>query len=231
MLLLSKTTLLGNIDAVLGVISSLFVIFGTILAFIQYFHQKKLARIREASNIAKYFEEDMVDMISLIMIYVSLDQEIDRIIKEKRERIEKAKYFNAEELDEIFSKDEIKKYREFISDKNKVNGKVTIKDLLSMTMNKMEHCAISFNSNLAEDKTVYQSLHQLVFKIMPIAYVYIASLNTNNVDKYYTNACLLYRNWLNIRNNALKKEKRAEVRYQKQKDARAKAGTIKTPAM
>lgn len=214
---------------IMGILSSIFLIAGTVLALFQYFHQKKLSRIREASNIAKYFEEDIVDAISLILVSFSLKTNVKDFIANKKDKIETAKYFSKEELVELFEQKEIEAYSKFLREPMVEGEFITLSEFLCKTLNKLEHCAISFNSKLAEDKAVYQCLHQLLFKLMPFAYIFICTRNVNNVDKYYTNVCSLYKRWIKIQSKAIKKERKAEVKYQKQKDARARAGMIKLP--
>ena len=52
-----------------------------------------------------------------------------------------------------------------------------------------------FNTGIADEDTVYQSLHQSFLSIIKVLYVDIATRNQTGKDKYYTNIIKLYNNW------------------------------------
>ena len=52
-----------------------------------------------------------------------------------------------------------------------------------------------FNSGVADEETVYQSLHQSFLAMVKILYFSIASKNESGKDKYFTNIIELYNNW------------------------------------
>lgn len=75
-------------------------------------------------------------------------------------------------------------------------------------LNKFEWLAMHFNTGIAEDDVVFQSLHQLFLKTVAQLYFRIVAHNVGDkIDKYYTNIIELYVSW----NNKLKlQEKRVE---------------------
>lgn len=73
-------------------------------------------------------------------------------------------------------------YREFIKSKTTL-------------LNKLEAFCMYFNSGVAEEEVVYQSLHQIFLKAVKLFYYEIAINNKNGKDKYFTNIIELYNSW------------------------------------
>lgn len=67
--------------------------------------------------------------------------------------------------------------------------------IIMRTLNNMEFFAMHFNTNVADDSVVYQSLHQTYLELMPLVYYYIANQNVSEADKFYTNAIWLFHKW------------------------------------
>lgn len=63
------------------------------------------------------------------------------------------------------------------------------------TLNKLEYFCMYFNSGIADEETVYQSLHQSFLDMVRVMYFRIASVNKTGKDKYYTNIIDLYNKW------------------------------------
>lgn len=70
-----------------------------------------------------------------------------------------------------------------------------MRDYINQTLNNLEFFAMHFTHNTADSSVVYQSLHQVYIKTVEQLYYFIASLNTNPVEKYYTNTIGLYIRW------------------------------------
>lgn len=62
-------------------------------------------------------------------------------------------------------------------------------------LNKLEFFSMYFNSEVADEGTVYQSLHQTFLKAVKLFYYEIAVRNNKGCDKYYTNIIQLYNTW------------------------------------
>ncbi len=71
--------------------------------------------------------------------------------------------------------------------------------MISDVCNGLEYFAMYFNSNLAKDEVVYDSLHQTYTDFVRMLYPFIARHNTQGefTRKYYTNTSELYNKWVN----------------------------------
>ena len=66
---------------------------------------------------------------------------------------------------------------------------------LSMMLNQLEWFCMSCRYGLADEKIIYQSLHQTFLATVRVLYPFICRPNLNNEDKFYTNIIWLYRRW------------------------------------
>ena len=73
-------------------------------------------------------------------------------------------------------------------------------------LNRLEAFAMNFSTELADSKTVYQSLHQLYLSTVLLMYFDIALKNTDPKDYYYTNIISLFNMWNNEYNLQMKEE-------------------------
>lgn len=153
------------------------------------------------------------------------------MIKKHENEIRNARCFNTKEYQSIFSKEEQKKYQDFILQRIPIEEKkeISLSDMLQDVINELEHCSISFNSGLADDRAVYQSMHQVIFKLFPCVYPWIGFINNNGVDLYYTNLCELYVRWNQIRKKALRKELKANRKLARVEQNYRNSGKVKTP--
>ncbi|WML35329.1 DUF4760 domain-containing protein [Clostridium sp. OS1-26] len=87
--------------------------------------------------------------------------------------------------------DKNKKHYKYCENKYRVQLNAIINDVL----NQLEYFCMNFNSGIADEGTVYQSLHQTFFKIVRLLYFKIAELNISGKDKYYTNIIKLHNIW------------------------------------
>lgn len=62
-------------------------------------------------------------------------------------------------------------------------------------LNSLEYFAMYFNTGVADERVVYQSLHQTYLKVVRAMYFEIARRNDNPKDMYYTNIINLYVKW------------------------------------
>lgn len=61
--------------------------------------------------------------------------------------------------------------------------------------NSLEFYCMSFNTCIANEKVVYQSLHQTFLSTIKMLYIYIAELNESGKDKLFINIIQLYNKW------------------------------------
>lgn len=111
---------------------------------------------------------------------------------------------------------------------------IIIKREFSKTMvellNQLEWFSMHFMSDIAEEKTVYQSLHQIYLKTIKLYYPHIAYLNRKGIkDKYYCNIIGLYVKWANIyhkeKEDEVKRNKKISDLKQKEKENTTPRGT------
>ena len=97
-------------------------------------------------------------------------------------------------------------------------------------LNQLEWFSMHFMSDIAEEKTVYQSLHQIYLKTIKLYYPHIAYLNRKGIkDKYYCNIIGLYVKWANIyhkeKEDEVKRNKKISDLKQKEKENTTPRGT------
>ena len=74
--------------------------------------------------------------------------------------------------------------------------------------NGLEYFCICFNSGIADDDTVYQSLHQVFFQCVHMLYVFIFFNNISEYDRLYSNIMMLYLRWHERYENLMEKEEK-----------------------
>ena len=69
--------------------------------------------------------------------------------------------------------------------------------LFTDTKNEIEYFSMYFNSNLAEEEVIFDSLHQTFIDFVRMLYPFIAMHNTKSVHgrKYFSNTIELYKRW------------------------------------
>lgn len=67
--------------------------------------------------------------------------------------------------------------------------------VITNTLNKLEFFAMNFNYNIADEKVVYQSLHQTYRGVVKLLYIRISTANKDSKDKYFTNIIDLFSLW------------------------------------
>lgn len=81
----------------------------------------------------------------------------------------------------------------------KVHGQTVVRafmtDVKNKALNNLEFFAMHFSHNTADDSVVYQSLHQTYLEMVHLLYYFIAGLNNDASDKYYTNTIALFKSW------------------------------------
>jgi hypothetical protein len=67
--------------------------------------------------------------------------------------------------------------------------------LMTELLNELEWFSMHFTYNLADEKLVYQSLHQTFTSNVQTLYFFIGRINKIPSEKYYTNIIELYGTW------------------------------------
>ena len=63
-------------------------------------------------------------------------------------------------------------------------------------------------TKVADEKYIYNSLHQQFIRVINLLYIHISLTNTDNKNKYYTNIIYVYNIWKDKYIKAEEKEKK-----------------------
>ena len=187
---------------------------------LNYFDEDELEKLFDEDDLGKIKSEINIENIGLekyISAYAitgdsSLNKFKDEIIFLINE-----KFLRNEKTKQEYDKMDIIIKREFSK---------TMVELL----NQLEWFSMHFMSDIAEEKTVYQSLHQIYLKTIKLYYPHIAYLNRKGIkDKYYCNIIGLYVKWANIyhkeKEDEVKRNKKISDLKQKEKENTTPRGT------
>lgn len=97
--------------------------------------------------------------------------------------------------------------------------------VLNELLNKLEYFCMYFNTGVADDEVVYQSLHQSFLSTVQLMYFFIADKNEYSRDKYYINIIILYNKWAQMQMD--KKREEEEIEEKARRGAEVKPKKIK----
>lgn len=200
----NREFILSLLVAIISLISAIFVYF-------DYRHRKKKERAEKSISIAEKFANNIIDPISIIFAFFK-KYEIDTLTK--KAHFLQLEDFDIEELKTIYNEDDIKKYKEMINT-NDANHK--IRTIICDTLNSLEYMCMYIVTNVADEKCIYNSLHQQFLKAISLLYFEISLTNTDNKDKYYTNIIHVYNLWKNKYIKVSKKEEKYKKKKNKMK--------------
>lgn len=80
-------------------------------------------------------------------------------------------------------------------------------------LNELESVCILLRYNLADEKIIYQSLHQSFLKNFPYWYYFIAKDNYMNENRYYDNLIWVYKKWKSRHNKLKEKNAKQQNSY------------------
>ena len=114
---------------------------------------------------------------------------------------------------EHYEKTNIPAAKHFLG-KEELNKNLTwrFRHLISCTLNELEQFAMAVNHQVADSTMLFPSLHQTFLDFVKYTYPRIADANFNDVEEFYTNIILLYRDW-----NLKKIENDNYIKAQKEK--------------
>lgn len=146
-----------------------------------------------------YFNKDEVDRLFpndkyiqyRVLIAKNYLIQTNKEAKELFEKYEKDKNLTVKERQELN-----KQLKELLSDSYSV-----VSSMCNDLSNSLEYMCICFNTNIADDETVYQSLHNVFFTAVHLIYIFTFDINTNEHDRLFYNIMVLYKKWkiLNIK--------------------------------
>lgn len=210
------------------IVSGLFVIAGVAIALVQYIannneirSDRKRQAIYEASNLADIYCDQIINKSSALSKLVAPNTKV----KDYYEKVKKHELtdFDNEESIKIFEKDvfidwlsslavEYAKQNNIDLDNNNGIDEVLsrIFSILVALANKLESICIKLNTGIADQLTVYQSLHSNLFDCVDMLYIYIAHSNINECDRLYYNLTETYLSWKKIYTEISKEEEKCK---------------------
>lgn len=199
----------NNRDFILNVIALVVALLSVIAFYIDYRSRKSKERAEKSILIAKEFAEDIIVRTSLIGD-IFTDNGLTKIItKVKFSRLED---FTVEELNSLYSKEDIYKYYKALENiDNTIDKQFNEKSIsiyLGKLLNSLEYMCMYIATEVADGEVIYNSLHQNFLNTIHLLYIFIASSNSDNKDKFYTNIIYVYNNWKEIYIRACKKEEK-----------------------
>lgn len=199
----------GNKNLILNIIALAVALLSVIAFYIDYKSRKSKERAEKSILIAKEFAEDIIVRTSLIAD-IFAERKLTKIItKVKFSRLED---FTTEELKRLYSEEDIYTYYKTLENIDKSSDKPFDDDSIyiyaSKLLNTLEYMCMYIATEVADGEVIYNSLHQTFFNIIHLLYIFIASSNTDNKDKLYTNIICVYNNWKEIYIKACKKEEK-----------------------
>ncbi len=93
-------------------------------------------------------------------------------------------------------------------DKSSLNNEFS--RLITELLNELEWFSMHFTYKLADERLVYQSLHQTFISNVQVLYFYISRINKSTSEKFFTNIIQLYGTWYKCKVNQQKKQRSLE---------------------
>ena len=189
-----------NKNFVLSIIVAIITFISAIIVYCDYRNRKNKERAEKSIHIAEEFAKNIIGPISVLDAFFETF-EIDKIIK--KINFLDLEDFDNEELKFIYTQEDIDKYVEVI---NTSDPKGKIRTLICNTLNKLEYMCMYISTGVADEKYIYNSLHQQFLSAIALLYFEISIANIDDKDKYYTNIIHVYNLWKNKYIKATKKQ-------------------------
>lgn len=185
----------------LAVIVAIISFISALVVYLDYRSRKKKERAEKSIQIAEKFAKEIIDPLSTILAFFNQTGLSEIINKVKFSNFFD---FDNEELNDLFSAEDISQYNELI---NKYDEKHKMRNLISETLNELEALCMYISTHVADEKYIYNSLHQQFLKSISQLYISISLSNTDNKDKYFTNIIQVFNIWKSKYIKAANKEK------------------------
>ena len=165
---------------------------------LKYFNVKEIRKLYHNDDIVtEYKDLCKINSKSLDNIYHLILYSMDTYISEE----ELKEYMLDLELQQ-------KKWNEINEITKKVNKPYHFLSFERKVLNKLEYLCMDISSNAADSTFIYQSLHQMFLRSMRNLYFEISIVNTDSVDKLFTNIIYVYNEWKKMYKTSLRKERR-----------------------
>lgn len=196
-----------NLSVIVAIISFL----SLAAVYYDYRHRKNKERAEKSVDIAKVFAQKIITPLSFLYAFFEKN-EIDKIIK--KVHFLKFEDFDIDELKSNYLSDDIQNYLKQMNNNDPENK---IRSIITDTLNILEYLSMYINTKVADEKYIYNSLHQQFLQSIWLLYFEISLVNTDNKDKYYTNIIQLYNVWKKKYIKAIKKEDKFKQKQKKMK--------------
>ena len=213
------------------IVVGFFTCISVVVAALQYvsnskFEQKERNRekIKEAVRIAEKFSSEIIPESKKLTLLYNTDEGKAFLSKINHSTL---KNFDTAELTSLFQMNlnlilkewfaiMYKGYRKNInpdedSNTSQQSFEEYMKQLYVNLSNEMEAICICINSGIADDVTLYQSIHGVYFNIIEKLYVYMSKGNNNESDRIYSNVRKLYIQWQEKYNTIKKAEQKTKM--------------------
>lgn len=127
------------------IVSSIFVIIGTVIAVWQYYlssseriKQLQFSRVEKAIELSNYYKDNILDRYAVVK-YVFKDYGIAEMIESKRKKCE-IRDFDKEELELIYTEEEIKKFKELSMDQKFIDSIIKIASISNIDLKGYNKC-------------------------------------------------------------------------------------------
>ena len=201
----------GERNFVLAVIVAIITLLSTIGVYWDYRHRKNKERAEKSIHIAEEFAKNVITPISILDAFFE-KLEIDKIIN-KIDFLQ-LEDFDNEELKNIYDQKDIDSYIKIM---NTGDPEGKIRTLICNTLNRLEYLCMYISTNVANEKYIYNSLHQQFLSAIALLYFEISMPNIDDKDKYYTNIIHVYNLWKNKYIKATTKQDKFKKKQRKLK--------------
>lgn len=201
----------ANRDFWLSVVIAIISFLSAYFVYKDYKNRKNKERAEKSIQIAEEFAKNIIVPLSYInSIFKKL--EIDKLIN--KVSFLDFSDFDCEELKELFSVQDVVNYQELL---NKNESYTKDKAIIINTLNRLEYLCMYVATEIADEKYIYNSLHQQFLSAIALLYFEISLINTDNKDKYYTNIIQVYNLWKNKYIESIKNEQKIKKKQKKLK--------------
>lgn len=194
-----------------------------IIALFAYIYQRRVQKKYNAYIIAQKYAKDLLPKMRIIKKifhkieatnYISQFTNVNRFDYSELKEIFEKNNKKIEDFKELFNKITLETWKISILESgsdfcnqawyNMITSEINIEaSIISDSfekfvhdlLNELEAIAISLRYDIADEKLIYQSLHQTFLNYMNIFYYFISNENLFGENRYYENIIWLYKKW------------------------------------
>lgn len=196
---------------VLAVVVAIITFLSVFLFYLDYRSKKSKEMAEKSILVAEKFANEIISRISIISLVFKSAGLTDIA---KRVKFTKFYDFDSTELNELYDQKAIDKY---LNTLNSLSFNVGDKEqgalaYVSETLNCLEYLCMYVATDVADEKYIYDSLHDVFFTIVHLLYIIIAFRNKDYKNVYYSNLSYVFNTWKDKYLKACKKEQKYSKR-------------------